>query len=94
MKFNLIFISVYNSISLLETNTSFLFKLELGITIYKMSSAKNTDSKCESNGYSKKSENPYETGFFRKAIPVMPKPLAIICCLLNIIFPGLGKPIN
>lgn len=30
-------------------------------------------------------------GFFRKAIPIMPKSLAIVCCILNILFPGLGK---
>jgi hypothetical protein len=35
-----------------------------------------------------------EHGFFRKAMPVMPKPLAIACCLLNILFPGLGTLIS
>jgi hypothetical protein len=35
-----------------------------------------------------------EHGFFRKAMPVMPKPLAIICCLFNILFPGLGTLIS
>lgn len=30
-------------------------------------------------------------GFFRKAIPIMPKSLAIACCIMNIVFPGLGK---
>jgi hypothetical protein len=30
-------------------------------------------------------------GFFRKAIPIMPKPLAILCCLFNIFIPGFGK---
>lgn len=30
-------------------------------------------------------------GFFHKAIPIMPKPLAITCCFLNIFVPGLGK---
>jgi hypothetical protein len=29
-------------------------------------------------------------GFFMKAIPIMPKPLAIICLLFNILIPGLG----
>lgn len=28
--------------------------------------------------------------FFRRAIPVMPKSLAIACCIMNILFPGLG----
>ena len=28
---------------------------------------------------------------FRKSIPIMPRMLAIICCIFNIIFPGLGK---
>jgi hypothetical protein len=29
-------------------------------------------------------------GFFMKAIPIMPKPLAIICLFFNILIPGLG----
>ena len=32
-------------------------------------------------------------GAFRKAVPIMPVPLAIICLLLNLV-PGLGKLIN
>ena len=32
-------------------------------------------------------------GFFMKAIPIMPKPLAIICLLLNILIPGLGMSV-
>ena len=35
-----------------------------------------------------------QNGFFRKAIPIMPKPLAIICCLFNIIIPGFGTLIS
>lgn len=62
----------------------------------------NKDSKVEfnsqlsANGSGKKSNNYTEEdevnkpGFFRKAIPIMPKPLAIICCLFNIIVPGFG----
>ena len=30
-------------------------------------------------------------GFFRRAIPIMPKPLAIVCCFLNILIPGIGN---
>ena len=41
---------------------------------------------------SEKSGNEFE--FFRKAIPVMPRALAIICCIFNIFFPGLGKYLN
>lgn len=29
--------------------------------------------------------------FFHNAIPIMPKSLAIACCIMNILFPGLGK---
>jgi hypothetical protein len=29
-------------------------------------------------------------GFFRRAMPTMPMPLAVVCCLLNIITPGFG----
>ena len=36
-------------------------------------------------------ENSKTGGFFRKAIPIMPKPLAILCCLFNIFIPGFGK---
>jgi hypothetical protein len=46
------------------------------------SASKTNNSKIE--------ETENKPGFFRKAIPVMPKPLAIICCLLNILVPGLG----
>lgn len=35
-----------------------------------------------------------EQGFFRKAIPVMPRPLAVICCFINILLPGLGTFIS
>ena len=35
-----------------------------------------------------------EQGFFRKALPVMPKPLAVVCCVFNILFPGLGTFIS
>lgn len=36
-------------------------------------------------------KNENKPGFFRKAIPIMPKPLAVVCCFLNIIIPGFGK---
>ena len=29
-------------------------------------------------------------GCFRRAIPTMPKPMAIICCVMNILLPGTG----
>lgn len=35
-----------------------------------------------------------KTRFFHKAIPIMPKYLAVICCILNIFIPGLGNIIN
>ena len=31
-------------------------------------------------------------GPLHKAIPCMPLPLAITCCIFNIVVPGLGKP--
>jgi hypothetical protein len=37
----------------------------------------------------KKIENPFK--LFRRAIPIMPKPLAILCCIGNIFLPGSGK---
>lgn len=48
---------------------------------------------CKTNNSKhKQSRNSDETkpGFFRKAIPIMPKPLAVLCCIFNIFFPGLG----
>ncbi|CAF0771115.1 unnamed protein product [Brachionus calyciflorus] len=48
----------------------------------------------------KKSQRPesnddvVKSGFFRRAIPIMPKYLAILCCILNILFPGLGTFIS
>ncbi|CAD5211218.1 unnamed protein product [Bursaphelenchus okinawaensis] len=29
-------------------------------------------------------------GFFRQAVPCLPFPLAVVCCTLNVIFPGFG----
>jgi hypothetical protein len=37
------------------------------------------------------SKDNLRNGFFRKAIPIMPTPLAIFCMVLNIILPGIGK---
>ena len=46
----------------------------------------------EAVGYKSVINGDYETkGFFRKAIPLMPQSLAIMCCIFNILFPGLGK---
>lgn len=32
-----------------------------------------------------------KTSFFHRSIPIMPKSLAIVCCILNIIIPGFGN---
>ena len=46
----------------------------------------------EAIGYKTVINGDYETkGFFRKAIPLMPQSLAIMCCIFNILFPSLGK---
>ena len=50
------------------------------------SASKTNNSKIEETSL----DSGNKPGFFRKAIPVMPKPLAILCCLLNILIPGLG----
>jgi hypothetical protein len=47
-------------------------------------------SKNESDNESDDNEGNTPGGFFRKAIPIMPKKLAIMCCIFNILFPGLG----
>lgn len=39
-------------------------------------------------------KNEVKSSFFHKAIPFMPKYLAIICCILNILIPGFGNIFN
>lgn len=45
----------------------------------------------EKNSNDENQKEIVKTSFFHKAIPIMPKYLAIICCILNIVIPGLGN---